>query len=256
MLATASRLVPIAALMIMAMLALGGVQAIAQTAVDPTDPVERERIESIVRDYLLRNPEIIMEAIQVLENRERAAADAARAEMMSTLVPTLTASPLTPVFGAENGDVVMVEFFDYQCGYCKRLFPGVQRVLDDDPNLTVVFVEYPVLGPMSLIAARAALAARRQGLYMDYHASLMAHKGRLSEQAIFARALDVGLDVDRLREDMNAPEITTYLQMVREIAESLGIRGTPSMVVGDQFIGGFIPPERLKGVIETARAEG
>jgi protein-disulfide isomerase len=246
----------IAAALVWATLILGGVPALAQSAGDPIDPAERDRVESIVRDYLLRNPEIIMEAIQVLETRERAAAEAARADMMNQLVPTLRASPLTPIFGAENGDVVMVEFFDYQCGYCKRLFPGVQDVMKDDPNLTVVFVEYPVLGPASLVAARAALASHKQGLYMEYHAALMEHAGRLTDDVVFARADDVGLDVDLLKADMDAPEIMTYLRMVREIAEALGIRGTPSMVIGDQFIGGFVPPDRLRDAVEAARGEG
>lgn len=228
----------------------------AQSTVDAVDPTERARIEAIVRDYLMRNPEIILEAIEVLEQREQAASNAARETMMSALVPTLTASPLTPIVGAEDSDVVMVEFFDYQCGYCKRLFPGVKDIMANDPKLKVIFVEYPVIGPASLVAARAAIASQRQGLYMEFHEALMTHQGRLDDATILSIAGDVGLDVDQLKVDMEAPEIVAYLREVRSLAEGLGIRGTPSMVIGDNFIGGFVPPERLKGVIEMARGEG
>lgn len=235
---------------------VGAPPAHAQSVDDPVGPAERERVESIVRDYLMRNPEIILEAIEVLEQREQAASDAARENMLSALVPTLSASPLTPIVGAEDSDVIMVEFFDYQCGYCKRLFPGMKDIMASDPKLKVIFVEYPVIGPASLVAARAAIASQNQGLYMEFHEALMNHKGRLDDATILSIADSVGLDVDQLKVDMEAPEIVAYLRDVRGLAEGLGIRGTPSMVIGDNFIGGYVPPERLKGVIDMVRGEG
>lgn len=225
-------------------------------AQDAIDPEERSRVESIVRDYLLRNPEILLEAMQVLEQRETAAAEERRQAAIGDLEPTLTASPLTPVFGAENGDVVIIEFFDYQCGYCKRLFPGLRSTMEEDADLKVVFVEFPILGPASLVAARAALAASKQDLYFEYHVALMEHQGRLSEEVIFQQAEAVGLDIDQLKADMQGDDISQYLQMTRALADSLGIRGTPSMVIGDNFVGSYVPKEQLVQFIAAERAEG
>ncbi|MBO6836464.1 MAG: DsbA family protein [Alphaproteobacteria bacterium] len=223
---------------------------------DAVDPAERARIESIVRDYLLKNPEIILEAMQVLEQRETAATEQRRQEAIAGLVPTLTASPLTPVVGGPGADVTVVEFFDYQCGYCKRLFPGLNKVMESDDGVRVVFVEFPILGPASLVASKAALAAQEQGLYMEYHTALMEFQGRLDDKAIYEKAAEVGLDVDRLKADMQDPKIAQYLEMTRAVADSLNVRGTPAMVIGNQFVGGFVPGEQLEAVIERARAEG
>lgn len=231
------------------------VMASAQ-AQDAIDPAERDRVETIVRDYLLRNPEIILEAMKILEQRETAAAEERRQAAIGNLKPTLTASPLTPVFGAENGDVVIIEFFDYQCGYCKRLFPGLSSTMDEDENLTVVFVEFPILGPASLVAARAALAAKKQDLYMEYHTALMNHEGRLTEEVIFGQAEQLGLDMEQFHADMQGDDITQYLQMTRALADSLGIRGTPSMVIGDNFVGSYVPKEQLVQFIAAERADG
>ncbi len=225
-------------------------------AQEPISQEERDRIESVVRDYLLQNPEIILEAIQILEERERTAQQQHRQQAIASLVPTLTASPLTPVIGAQDGDVTLIEFFDYQCGYCKRFFPGLEEVMAQDDGLRVILVEFPILGPASLVASRAALAARNQGLYVEFHTALMQSEGRLTEEVIFHIADTVGLDEDRLRADMDDPAIMDYLSLTREIASSLEITGTPSMVIGDQFIGGYIPTEDLQTVIEAQRADG
>ena len=214
-----------------------------------------EEIESIVRDYLLANPQVIMDALRALERQEQVAAEAARSQAMSALVPTLAASPLTPVFGDEGSDVTLIEFFDYQCGFCKRMFPGMQNVMESDENLRVIFVELPILSPASLTAARAALASQEQGKYLDYHTALMTFQGRLTDEIVFQKAEEVGLDVDELRGDMAKPEIDEYLGLTQAMAEALQIRGTPAMVIGDQFIGGFIQEEQLRGTIAQIRSD-
>lgn len=232
--------------------------AVPAAAQDAADPIERERIESIVRDYLLRNPEIIVEAMQVLEQRERVAAEARREEAMTALIPTLSASPLTPIVGPEDADVTLVEFFDYQCGYCKRMLGDLRHVMENDDKLKVIFVEYPALGPASVVAARAALAAKGQGKYLEYHLALMEYQGRLDEGVIFGTAERVGLDVPQLKQDMAKPEIEGYLRSVRGLADQLGVRGTPTLVVGDAFIPGYIKADELQRAIAVARgaAEG
>jgi len=217
---------------------------------------ERSQIEDVVREYLLENPEIILEAIQVLEQRERMAQENQRSGAIAALVPTLTASPLTPVIGEADGDVTLIEFFDYQCGYCKRFYPALQEIMEEDDSLRVILVEFPILGPASLTASRAALAAQQQNGYMDFHDALMAFEGRLSEEGIFETARAVGLDEDQLRADMEDPRIMEYLSFTRDVASSLDVTGTPSMVVGDQFVGGFIPAEDLRALIASMREQG
>lgn len=226
------------------------------TAQNTVDPAERARIESVVRDYLLKNPEIILEAMQVLEQRETAATEQRRQEAIAVLAPTLTASPLTPVIGASDADVTVVEFFDYQCGYCKRLFPGLRSIMETDKDLRFIFVEFPILGPASLVASKAALAAQKQDLYMEFHTALMEFQGRLNDDVIFGKAEEVGLDIERLKADMEDPQITRYIEMTRAVAESIDVRGTPAMVIGTQFVGGYVPDEQLEAVIERARSEG
>lgn len=221
----------------------------------PVTPAERARVETIIRDYLLENPEILLEAMQVLEAREREALAARERETLKSLVPTLTASPLSPIFGPEDGTAVMVEFFDYQCGYCKRILPDIQRIMEEDPELVTIFVEFPILSEESVVAARAALASQRQGRYLDYHAALMGHRGPLSEATIFQLAEGIGLDVGQLQEDMTDPGIDAYLQTVRSLAQGLNIRGTPTMVIGDEIIRGAVPPAQLIEAISSARAD-
>lgn len=239
---------------------LAGSFALLLASVLPTNTVQAqaadrsvEDIEQIVREYLLSNPEVILQALRELERREQAAADTARSQSLGALAPTLTASPLTPVFDHEESDVTLVEFFDYQCGFCKRIFPAVQNVMAEDKKLRVIFVEYPILGPASVTAARAALASKVQGKYLDFHTALMTHQGRLTDAVVFQKAVEVGLDVETLRSDMEAPEIAEYLDMTRSISEALQIRGTPAMVIGDEFVGGFIPEDQIRAIIENAR---
>jgi protein-disulfide isomerase len=220
----------------------------------PVTPAERARVESIVRDYLLENPEILLEAMQVLEAREREALAAREREALATLVPTLLASPMTPAFGPEDASAVMVEFFDYQCGYCKRILPDIQAVMEEDEELLTIFVEFPILSEASVMAARAALASQEQDLYLDYHAALMSHRGPLDEAVIFELADGVGLDTERLREDMQASEIDAYLQTVRGLAQGLNVRGTPTMVIGEEIFRGAVPADTLRQAIAQARA--
>lgn len=224
-------------------------------AQDAVDPAERAKIEGIVRQYLLTHPEVLLEAMQALEQRERVAAESQRQETMTHLLPVLTSNMLTPIIGPEDANMAVVEFFDYQCGYCKRLAPDLMQVMDEDKKLAVIFVEYPVLGQASVVAAHAALAAKMQGKYMDYHRALMTHKGRLSEQVIFETAESVGLDVDQLKEDMQKPEVAAYLDTVRGLAEGLGVRGTPSLVIGPAFIPGYIGADDMRKAIADAREQ-
>ena len=147
----------------------------------------------------------------------------------------------------------LVEFFDYRCPYCKQVEPSLEALLGEDRQLRFVYKEFPVLGPESVTASRAALASRKQDKYDVFHRALMALKGQINDAAVFRTAESVGLDVDRLKRDMTGPEIARTIKANTDLAEALDIRGTPGFVVGDEIVPGAVDLAGLKELIATAR---
>ncbi|SCA58047.1 27kDa outer membrane protein [Candidatus Terasakiella magnetica] len=214
---------------------------------------EQEEVRKLVRETLLQNPEILVEAMSILQQRqEQARADQQKAALNSVSADMIK-GPLTPVAGNPKGDVTLVEFFDYNCGYCKRAFPGVMEVINSDKNIRYVLKEFAILGPESEVAARAALAAEKQGKYMDFHIAMMTMRGRLSTDKIMKTAKDVGLDVEKLKKDMSGDDVNAEITSTREIAQKLGITGTPAFIIGDQVIAGAVPPEALIEAVKQQR---
>jgi len=234
--------------------AIGGgwliLNASAQRAI--SEP-ELDAFEERVRTYLLEHPEVIMEALQVLQDRQRAA----EAENLKRTIAERSAEilndPDAPVAGNPSGDATLVEFFDYNCPYCRRVAPAVSGLIDDDPDLRVVYKEIPILGPGSQFAARAALASRAQGKYLEFHEALMNASQKVSEDSVLEIAREVGLDVDRLAEDMEDPSIEAAITRNLELANALGITGTPSFVIGDQLVPGAVDRATLEGLITQLR---
>ena len=218
--------------------------------------LDKPAIERIVRDYLIANPEVIEEAVQALQAKREAAEKNRAQAALSEHGDALRGHPMTPVSGNATGDVTVVEFFDYQCGYCKRSLASLVDLLSSDKNVRVVWKELPILGPVSRFAARAAMAANKQDKYFDFHVGVMSSQGRLSESKVMSIAADVGLNVDRLREDMKDPKIEAYLDETLQLANSLGIRGTPAFVIGDTLVPGAVDESRLKRLIAETRAGG
>lgn len=239
-------------LVLLMVAAFGSTSAIAE---DTAPALDEKAVRQIVRDYLQENPEVIIEALREFERREEEARIAAQAEAMEKYVWVLENDPAAPDNGVEDGDVTLVEFFDYQCGYCKRLFPSLVDIMENDQDLRVVFKELPILGPASTFAARAALASQKQNKYMEFHTALMDVRGQLSEAVIMTAAREVGLDTDQLVKDMQDPGIQQHLDRNRQIAEAIGVTGTPAMVVGNQLIPGALDKEGLKQIIESVRAQ-
>jgi len=237
-------------------LLLAGLLLSPPPAAAETSAAERAKIESVIRDYLLANPEIVMEALEELDRRVEARAEADRAQALAESREQLERDPASPVLGNPDGDVVVVEFFDYQCGYCKQVAEPLRRLLEEDAGVRLVMKEFPILGPASVQGARAALAAARQGLYEEFHWALMGHRGQLSEARVLEIAEASGLDVTRLRADMRDPAIEEKLRNNYRLAESLDIRGTPAFVVGGTLLPGAVPLERLRQVVAEARAGG
>jgi protein-disulfide isomerase len=224
----------------------------ASLAADFT-PDQRKAIEAIIRDYLTKNPDVLIDALQAAEDKMKGDAKDKAAQALSTRRREIFEDPDTPFAGNPNGDVSLVEFFDYRCPYCKQVEPSLEALIGEDRQLRIVYKEFPVLGPESMTASKAALAARKQGKYDALHRALMALKGQINDTAVFKTAESVGLDVDRLKRDMAAPEISRALKANTELADALDIRGTPGFVVGNEIVPGAIDLASLKQLIATAR---
>lgn len=217
-----------------------------QGAAAPKAPADRAAIEAIVRDYILANPEIIPQAIERLQGRQTAKAIETNRKAIETPFAGAWA-------GAADGDVVLVEYFDYACGYCRASVKDVDRLLAEDKKLKVVFKELPVLGDASDEAARVSLAAARQGKFLPLHRSLYA-SGTLTSDKIAAVWRTAGLDGSKLMADIRSPEVAREIDDNLGVARALGMSGTPSFVVGDQVLNGAVGYAKLKEAIAAARA--
>lgn len=215
--------------------------------------LDKKRIEKIIREYLINNPEVLEEAIRALQAKREARRQAAARTSIQKNRKQIYADSDDPVGGNPNGDVTIVEFFDYRCGYCKRVAPVVEAALAKDKKIRLVYKEFPVLGPNSVLAARAALASRAQGKYLAFHKALMKARISYDEASIMKIATAVGIDTARLKKDMQAPDIQTYIVKTRALARSLGIRGTPAFVIGEQMFPGALTSAQLARMIQQAR---
>src|SRR3989440_8812064 len=216
-------------------------------------PEQRKAIESIIREYLTKNPEVMLDALEAAKDKlSKEAHDKAGANLVARR-QELFEDPASPIAGNPKGDVSVVEFFDYRCPYCKQVEPSLEALLGEDRQLRLVYKEFPVLGPESVTASKAALAARKQGKYDAFHRAMMTLKGQINDTAVYKTAESVGVDVDRLKRDMAAPEIARALKANTELADALDIRGTPGFIVGNEIVPGAIDLASLKQLIATAR---
>ncbi len=241
-------------------LLFGAVPASAETFSD-TQKAEIEKIvgefiaanPEFIADYLRENPEILIEISNILRAKQAVQEEEAKSYALKSRREQIERHPMTPVTGNIDGDVTLVEFFDYNCGYCKRVFAYMNDIEKDDPNLRIVWKEFPILGPISRYAAQAAMAADRQGKYMEFHRALMSGARLVSEEQVLKIADETGLDVERLQQDMQDPAITAYIDETIELAATLGINGTPGFILGDEVIAGAISEADMKRLIELAR---
>ena len=216
-------------------------------------PEMRGQIEEVVKSYLLKNPEIIRDASAALAAREEAEKAAAVAKALAGSRDALERDPGSPVGGNPRGDVTVVEFFDYNCGYCKRVAPAVKALIEADANVRVVYKEFPILGPSSLLATKAALAAHRQGKYVVFHEALF-ELPEISEATLRDLSGRLGLDHARLVKDMEGPEIAAQITRDTELARSLDINGTPGFVIGNRLVPGAIDTQTMQQIVEAERA--
>jgi protein-disulfide isomerase len=221
-------------------------------------PVQRKEIESIIKDILINNPEVLLEAQNALE----AKMDKIQADRMAVAIKEhageLFRPAGSPVVGNVKGDVPVIEFFDYNCGYCKKAFTDVAKLMDKDKKVRVILKELPILAKGSEEASRIALAAKMQGKYWEFHRAMLETQGQANEASALRVAEKLGLDMARLKKDMASAEVKKEIDDTRQLATKMGIQGTPHFIVGDRIIPGA--PENLSELlgkhVEDVRKDG
>jgi protein-disulfide isomerase len=240
-----------------ALLALAIVGAPAAASAQKFSDEQRGQIEAIIKDYLVSHPEVLEEASDELGKRQAAAQAEKHQSAIKDNADAIFNSPRGVTLGNKNGDVTFVEFFDYNCGYCKRAMTDMVELLKDDPKLKVVLKEFPVLGPPSVEAAQVAVAVRMQDptgkKYLDFHQKLLGGRGHADKARALAAAKEAGLDMARLEKDMASQEVRATLEENFKLAEAMGMNGTPSYVIGKQVVVGAVGLETLRQKINTAR---
>ena len=209
--------------------------------------VDKAKLDEMIRIYIEENPGVIRDSLQRLAEREE------REQKLAALA-FLEMTEGDPILGNPDGSLVIYEFSDYNCGYCKRVFGPIQEVLAEDDDIRVVIKEFPILSQSSLVAAQAAIAAQKQGVFPQYHVTMMTNPGAISMDTILAAARDAGADVNRLQRDMRSDETAAVINRTRMSAEQLKISGTPGLIIGSTIIPGAISGEELRRLISEERA--
>ncbi len=229
------------------------------SAQDSFSKAQTNELHNIIREYLLENPALLNEMIAKLQAAERDEQNERAREAIASNAKQLFHNADDVVVGNPDGNVTMVEFFDYNCGYCKRSVADLLRLTEEDKNLRVVMKEFPILSEGSMIASRAALASRKQGKYWEFHLAMMAASGAIdSEAKIMSIASETGLDVAKLKADMtiHAGAIEKSINANRALAQSIGINGTPAFVIDGTLVPGALPYEQLEASVKMVRENG
>src|SRR5579863_2712977 len=218
-------------------------------------PDQRHQIEGIIKEYLVAHPEVMQDILAAVDNQQKQAAAAKSAATIKANQATLFNSPHEVVLGNPHGTVTAVEFFDYNCAYCKHALPDMMSLLKTEPNLKFVLKEFPVLGPGSVDAAHVAVAARMQDptgkKYIEFHQKLLGGHGPANKERALAVAKEVGFDMARLEKDMSSDEVKTTIDEDMKLADSLGVSGTPTYVVGDEVVVGAVGLDELKAKLKA-----
>ncbi len=235
-----------------------GATSAAPARADVTAP-QRADIEAVIHDYLLQHPEILREALTELDRKEKAQEAAARISAVSTQKATIFDSSHQAVVGNPNGTVTLVEFFDYNCGYCKQSLADIGQLIKNDPNLRVVLKDFPILSPGSVEASHIAIALRSQfkgDKYWQFHSRLLAMRGAIGKAQALALAKDMGADMVQLARDTESDEVRSSLQEVAVLADSLALTGTPSFVIGQDVVVGALGYDEIKSKLDSVRKCG
>lgn len=226
--------------------------------IDAMSDTERAIFRAEIRNYLLENPEVLMEAIAVLENRRDQQASAQEMAMLENNRDEIFDDGFSFVGGNPDGDVTMVEFLDYRCGYCKRAHPAVKTLLKDDGNIRLIVKEYPILGEQSTLSSSYAIAAKLvegDAAYEAIHERLMTHNGQVNKGYLARLSRDLDLDHKRISKAMEGDEVSDIIARNRALAARLQIQGTPSFIMGETFVRGFVELDQMRAIVASIRQE-
>jgi protein-disulfide isomerase len=222
----------------------------ADTALNETQKAE---VRQIIKEYMRENPEIVIESFKAFQDKQQAESIANAQVKIKEYASYLTGSNM-PSAGNPKGSITVIEFFDYNCGYCKKAIGDIKNIIDTDKDVRFVFVEMPILGPTSLTAAQWAHAAQRQGKYFEFHTALMEHNGAIEDSVLEETAKKIGLDLEKAKADAGSSEVAEEIQKGMQIGGEIGVQGTPGFIVDDQLFPGYLGEEGLKKAIEDKRA--
>jgi len=238
-------------------LSLSGSAEATQAPSEKFTSEQRKQIEEILETYLTEeHPEVVAKAIQSLQRREH---DEAEAKTKAALVKEkarIFDDANSPVAGNPKGKVTIVEFYDYQCGFCKASEEITERILKEDKDVKFIFKNFPILSPASAEAAKAGLASVKQGKFLDFHGAMMKKKEHLTSDVIYKIAKDVGLDVEKLKKDMTDKSVEDALSSSMKLGHDLGVNGTPFFIVNDTFLSGVTQYDEFMEAINKARSKG
>jgi protein-disulfide isomerase len=218
----------------------------------PSHQANQQSIDHMIERYIQSHPEVIEQSLQALEAKREAEEKTRQKAALATKQNELLNDPGSPVSGNLAGNVTLVEFFDYRCGFCKRAAGAVTQLQQEDPRVRVVYKDLPILGEASELAAKAALASKAQGKHQAFHEALLASKGDMTKESILAIATEVGLDARQLETDMAKPDLQTVIDRNRTLAKDLGVSGTPGFIVGTELVPGALDLKGLKDLIARA----
>ena len=215
--------------------------------------MNEKELGDFIYNYLMENPGVIIEAVEKYRENQEAEEAKLYEKKLSENKDAIYSDTSSPTVGNPDADITIVEFFDYNCGYCKKALQDIQTLLKEDNNIKVVFKDMPILTPSSKMASLWALAAHKQGKYFEYHVAIMEHSGNKSEDSLIKLAQNVGLDVEKLKRDAKDPALEKILQENLNLSRELGIRGTPAFIINDVLARGYVGVDRLKETIKTQR---
>lgn len=216
---------------------------------------QKKEVEALVHQYILDNGGLLIESVNKFQSKQEEEVNAKAEVKAKELLETLKKEKIKSIAGNPDGDITVVEFFDYNCGYCKKAFEEIQSLLKDDKNVKVVLYDMPILGPDSVESAKWSLAARNQDKYFEYHKALMLHQGGKDEATFKKLAEDAGLDAEKLAKDKADPAIDAEIKKHIDTAHELGIQGTPGFMINEKVFRGYIPYDAIQSTIKGLRAD-
>jgi protein-disulfide isomerase len=237
------------------MMVILGISSALPVCAEPSSVPEQPAIDQVIEQYLRSHPEVIEQALQSLQVKRQEEERVRVKQVIAIHQDELLHDPSSPVSGNPDGDVTVVEFFDYRCGYCRQVASAVTQLQKDDPGVRVVYKDFPILGEVSVFGAQAALAAREQGKHQAFHEAMLASEQELTREEVLAIAERVGLDVKKLEADLRAPQWQAAIDRNRMLAKLLGLSGTPGFVIGSVVYPGALELSSLKTLVARARAK-